>query len=131
MGTEKVGIYIGGGSTGQGGICDMFVKWAEALAAFWSTGMRGPADSGLEFAKLNSGAGGSSPAFAGDGSITYVTLITSELEACYNGELNSLSLLVMPGGSAYEIQDALGSGGKAAITNYLDQGGNYLGFCAG
>ena len=131
MGTEKVGIYIGGGSTGQGGICDTCVKWAEALAAFWSTGMRGPSGSGLEFAKLNSGAGGSSPTFAGDGSITYVTLTTSELEACYNGELNSLSLLVMPGGSAYEIQDALGSGGKAAITNYLDQGGNYLGFCAG
>ena len=86
MGTEKVGIYIGGGSTGQGCICDMCVKWAEALAAFWSTGMRGPADSGLEFAKLNSGAGGSSPAFAGDGSIKYVTLTTSELEACYNGE---------------------------------------------
>ena len=56
--------------------------------------------------------------------------MNSKLVTMVNGELNSLSLLVMPGGSAYEIQDALGSGGMADITNYLDQGGNYLGFCA-
>jgi len=37
----------------------------------------------------------------------------------------------MPGGSAYEIQDTIVSAGKAAITSYLNQGGNYVGFCAG
>ena len=118
---EKIGIYTGGG------VCTTCVKWAEALAAFWQTGMRGPAGSGSEGTKLNH----DSTTFAGDGSATYVTLTTNQLEDCYNGELDALSLLMMPGGSAYSIQDTLGSAGKVAIRNYLDNGGNYLGFCAG
>eukprot|EP00581_Thalassiosira_minuscula_P016856 CAMPEP_0183731580 /NCGR_PEP_ID=MMETSP0737-20130205/35781_1 /TAXON_ID=385413 /ORGANISM="Thalassiosira miniscula, Strain CCMP1093" /LENGTH=450 /DNA_ID=CAMNT_0025964337 /DNA_START=162 /DNA_END=1510 /DNA_ORIENTATION=+ len=118
---EKIGIYIGSG------VCATCVKWAESLAAFWQTGARGPPGSGYESTPLNNGA----MTYAGDSSATYVTLTTSEFEDCYNGELNTLQLLIMPGGSAYSIQDALGSPGKTALTNFLNNGGDYLGFCAG
>ena len=37
----------------------------------------------------------------------------------------------MPGGSAYEIQDSLGSSSKSTLTGFLDQGGHYVGMCAG
>ena len=125
---ERVGIYIGGSSITRGGIDDSSKMWAQALAAFWQTGAQGPPGSGYENVQLNAGGGAS---YNGDASATYVTLTLSELQDCYGGELNNLELLVMPGGSAYEIQDALGAAGKAAIRSYLDNGGNYLGFCAG
>jgi len=136
----------------RGGIDDSSKMWAQALAAFWLTGARGPPGSEYDGTKLN--AGGTT--YIGDASATYVTLTLSEMQDCYGGELDALELLVMPGGSAYEIQvgavdfkllsnpltfefetrnfllqDALGASGKAAIKSYLDNGGNYLGFCAG
>lgn len=114
---EKIGIYIGGGTGPSSKL------WAQALAEFWKSGSRSPEDS----TPLNEGR----TAYVGDASATYVTFTTTEFEKCYNGELHVLDLLVMPGGSAYEIQDTLGSAGKAAITAYLNQGGNYAGFCAG
>ena len=109
-------------------------KWAQALAAFWQTGNRGPPGSGSvdglsnEDTKLNAGG---SATYDGDSSATYVTLTDREIDDCYNGELNALDLLIMPGGTAYGIQNTLEEEGKAAITAYLDQGGNYVGFCAG
>lgn len=115
---EKIGIYIGGGTGPSSKL------WAEALATFFQTGNRAPDDS----TKLNDGG---SVVYDGDSSVTYVTLTESEIDNCYNGELDALDLLIMPGGSAYGIQDALGGEGKAAITSYLDNGGNYIGFCAG
>lgn len=108
-------------------------KWAQALAAFWQTGNRGPPGSGSvdglsnEDTKLNAGR----TTYIGDSSATYVTLTDREIDDCYNGELNALDLLIMPGGTAYGIQNTLEEEGKAAITAYLDQGGNYVGFCAG
>lgn len=115
---ERIGIYIGGG-TGTSS-----KKWAQALATFWLSGNRAPDDS----TRLNTGGGAT---YSGDASATYVTFTDREFDNCYNDELSTLDLLVMPGGSAYLIQDKLGSEGKAAITRYLDQGGNYIGFCAG
>lgn len=131
---EKVGVYVGNGSLGNGGIGDSSRKWATSLANWWLTGNRGPPGSGagVEDTRLNSGLFGGDASYAGDAAATYVTLTVSEMEDCYDdGNLDALSLLVMPGGSAYEIQDALGANGKAAITSYLNNGGSYLGFCAG
>lgn len=121
-GATKVGIYIGSG------IDPSSSKWAQALASFWQTGMRGPPGSGYENTPLNVNGGAT---YTGDATIEYVTLTNSEMERCYNDELDSLSLFVVPGGTAYGIQDAIGSNGKAAIKRYLDNGGNYIGFCAG
>ena len=96
---EKIGIYVGGGTGSSSKL------WAEALAVFWQTGNRGPNDP----TKLNVDGGNT---FTGSGATTYVTLTDNEFDNCYNGELNALDVLVMPGGSAYLIQDTLGGEGK-------------------
>ena len=112
-----VAIYIG---TGTGASSRL---WAEALIDFWKTGARAPGSA----TALN--AGGTT--WAGQADIQYATLNLSEFNACTADDLAKAALFFMPGGSAYEIQDSLGSSGKAALTSFLDQGGHYVGMCAG
>ena len=113
-----VAIYIGGG------IGPSSQLWAEALIEFWKTGRKQP---GLS-PRLNESSDVSWP---GDSSLEYVTLTLSEFNSCSDTDFDNLQLFFMPGGSAYEIQDNLGSGGKTKLTSFLDSGGNYLGICAG
>jgi hypothetical protein len=69
--------------------------------------------------------------WAGDSSLDYVTLSLTEFKACSAVDFANLLLFFMPGGSAYEIQDNLGSDGKTKLTAFLNGGGNYVGICAG
>jgi hypothetical protein len=113
-----IAIYVGGGTGANSQL------WAEALIDFWKTGARVPGEPEL----LN--AAGETQ-WAGDDEIDYVTLTLSEFNDCTAADFAGLDVFLMPGGSAYEIQDSLGAGGKSVLTAYLDGGGNYLGFCAG
>jgi len=113
-----IAVYTG---TGTGASSRL---WAEALIEFWKTGNRQPG--GGE--KLNAPAG---ITWSGDGDVDYVTLTLSEFDACTADDFASLKLFVMPGGSAYEIQDNLGAAGKSKLTSFLDAGGSFVGFCAG
>lgn len=113
-----VAIYVGGG------IGPSSELWAEALIEFWKTGRREPGQSTL----LNQGG---NSGWSGDSSLEYVTLTLSEFNDCSTTDFANLQLFFMPGGSAYEIQDSLGPGGKTKLTSFLDGGGNYLGICAG
>jgi hypothetical protein len=113
-----VAIYIGGG------IGPSSQLWAEALIEFWKTGLREPGQPG----RLNETG---SATWTGDSSLDYVTLTLSEFNACSATDFANLELFFMPGGSAYEIQDNLGSKGKSMLTSFLDGGGNYVGICAG
>ena len=112
-----VAIYVGNGTGASSRL------WAEALIDFWKTGARAPGSS----TPLN--ATGSS--WAGDDSLNYVTLTLAEFNDCSTEDLAKATLFFMPGGSAYEIQDSLGSSGKSTLTGFLDQGGHYVGMCAG
>ena len=117
--STNVAIYVGDG-TG-----DSSKLWAEALVDFWKTGKLIPGGS----AYLNDGP--NKTPFPGDPSLDYVTLNTNEFGLCSASDLAGLDFFFMPGGSAYLIQDALGSAGKAKLTAYLDNGGSYVGMCAG
>ncbi len=112
-----VAIYVGNGTGASSRL------WAEALIDFWKTGARAPGSS----TPLN--ASGSS--WAGDDSLNYVTLTLAEFNDCSTEDLAKATLFFMPGGSAYEIQDSLGASGKSTLTGFLDQGGHYVGMCAG
>lgn len=113
-----VAIYVGGG------IGPNSALWAEALMEFWKTGSKQPGQP----EKLNDvGA----ITWEGDANVNYVTLTLFEFNACSAENFAGLKLFLMPGGSAYEIQDNLGSSGKSKLTDYLNSGGNYIGFCAG
>lgn len=116
--STDVAIYIGGGTGASSRL------WAEALIDFWKTGARKPGDSTL----LNAGGDAT---WGGDADLDYVTLTLAEFNACSASDFNKLALFFMPGGSAYEIQDNLGASGKSKLTSFLDQGGNYVGICAG
>jgi hypothetical protein len=113
-----IAIYVGGGIGASGKL------WAEALVDFWKTGSRIPGQP----EPLNEFGGRQ---WTGDDTIDYVTLTLSEFEACAAEHFSNLALFFMPGGSAYEIQYNLGSNGKAVLTTYLNEGGDYLGVCAG
>ena len=115
--STDIAIYTGGGTGASSRL------WAEALIDFWKTGARKPGEPTL----LN--AVGTT--WEGEPNLEYVTLSLAEFNACTATDFSQLSLFFMPGGSAYEIQDNLGSGGKAKLTSFLDQGGNYVGICAG
>ncbi len=112
-----VAIYIGSGTGASSRL------WAEALIDFWKTGSREPGGA----TPLNIG----STTWSGQANLDYVTLTLSEFNACSAADLSKAALFFMPGGSAYEIQDSLGSSGKSVLTNFLDQGGHYVGMCAG
>jgi hypothetical protein len=116
--TTDIAIYVGGG------IGPSSKLWAEALIDFWKTGSRRPGQP-----EADEGLNGS--AWSGEAEIDYVTLTLSEFNACTAADFTGLLLFVMPGGSAYEIQDNLGASGKSKLTAFLDGGGNYLGMCAG
>ena len=119
--STDVAVYVGDGTGASSRL------WAEALVDFWRTGRRVPGGA----ARLNAGGSASGTTFAGDPDLEYVTLSTREFEACSAAEFFGLDFFFMPGGSAYEIQDALQSEGKDKLTAYLDNGGSYVGMCAG
>jgi len=48
-----------------------------------------------------------------------------------NGVLPQFDVLIQPGGKSREQADALGRVGRVAIRNFVQEGGGYLGFCAG
>ena len=110
-------IYVGEGTTGT------TQMWAEALIDFWKTGRRHQEDT----APLND----TRTTWAGDPSLNYVTLTLAEFDSCSASSLANASLFLMPGGNPYEMQRNLGASGKAKLTQFLDQGRNYLGICAG
>lgn len=112
-----VAIYVGNGTGASSRL------WAEALIDFWKTGAQAPGSS----TPLN--ATGST--WSGDDSLNYVTLTSAEFNDCSTEDLAKATLFFMPGGSAYEIQDSLGASGKSTLTGFLDQGGHYVGMCAG
>jgi hypothetical protein len=113
-----IAVYVGSGTGSSSRL------WAEALIDFWKTGSKRPG----EAEKLNA-AGGMS--WGGDPDVDYVTLTLNEFNACSAENFSALKLILMPGGSAYEIQDSLGASGKSKLTDFLDNGGSYVGFCAG
>ena len=115
-GTDVV-IYIGQGTT------DTTQMWAVALVDFWKTGRRHQED----MAPLNEPRA----TWAGEPSLNYMTLTSAEFDSCNAASLAKASLFLMPGGNAYELQRNLGSSGKTKLTQFLDQGGNYVGICAG
>ncbi len=115
-GTDVI-IYVGEGTTGT------TQMWAEALIDFWKTGRRHQEDT----APLND----TRTTWAGDPSLNYVTLTLAEFDSCSASSLANASLFLMPGGNPYEMQRNLGPSGKAKLTQFLDQGRNYLGICAG
>ena len=115
-GTDVI-IYVGEGTTGT------TQMWAEALIDFWKTGRRYKEDT----APLND----TRTIWIGEPSLNYVTLTLAEFNSCNAASLAKASLFLMPGGNAYELQRNLGSSGKTKLTQFLDQGGNYLGICAG
>ena len=115
-GTDVI-IYVGEGTTGT------TQMWAEALIDFWKTGRRHKEDT----APLND----TKTIWVGEPSLNYVTLTLAEFNSCNAASLAKASLFLMPGGNAYELQRNLGSSGKTKLTQFLDQGGNYVGICAG
>jgi putative intracellular protease/amidase len=58
-----------------------------------------------------------------------LTLVDSDLICA--GVLDSLDMLVMPGGSSPAIKRALGTNGTARIKDFIRRGGGYIGTCAG
>jgi hypothetical protein len=116
--STNVAIYTGDG------IGPNSKLWAEHLIDFWKTGKREPG--GLTNRNADGGE-----TWNGDSSLEYVTLTEKEFEDCADPDFAGLDLFFMPGGSAYEIQDTLGSNGKARLTAFLNGGGNYVGICAG
>jgi len=48
-----------------------------------------------------------------------------------NGELNSLHVLLVSGGDTFAIAESLGKEGAEKIKGFLDEGGLYIGSCAG
>lgn len=110
-------IYIGEGTTYTTQI------WAKAFVDFWKTGRRHLNDA----TPLNA----TSTTWSGEPHLNYVTLTLTDFNNCSSASLAEASLFVMPGGNAYEMQRNLGSDGKSKLTAYLDQGGNYVGICAG
>jgi hypothetical protein len=112
-----IAIYIGHGTTSTTQI------WAEALVHFWKTGRRQLSEATL----LNS----TRTTWTGEPSLNYVLLTLDDFNNCSDVSLAQASLFLMPGGDAYEMQRNLGATGKSKLTAYLDQGGNYLGICAG
>jgi len=115
--STDVVIYIGQGTT------DTTQMWAVALVDFWKTGRRHQED----MAPLNEPRA----TWAGEPSLNYMTLTSAEFDSCNAASLAKASLFLMPGGNAYELQRNLGSSGKTKLTQFLDQGGNYVGICAG
>jgi hypothetical protein len=112
-----IAIYIGHGTTSTTQI------WAEALVHFWKTGRRQLSEATL----LNS----TRTTWTGEPSLNYVLLTLDDFNNCSDVGLAQASLFLMPGGDAYEMQRNLGATGKSKLTAYLDQGGNYVGICAG
>ena len=110
-------IYIGQGTT------DTTQMWAVALIDFWKTGRRHQEDT----APLNE----TNTTWGGEPRLNYMTLTLAEFNSCSAASLAKASLFLMPGGNAYELQRSLGASGKTKLTAFLNQGGNYLGFCAG
>ena len=60
-----------------------------------------------------------------------MTLTLAEFNSCSAASLAKASLFLMPGGNAYELQRSLGASGKTKLTQFLDQGGNYVGYMRG
>ena len=52
-------------------------------------------------------------------------------EAIRNGELSDVDVLVHPGGSGSRQAKNLGEQGRQAVAKFVEQGGGYLGVCAG
>ncbi len=71
--------------------------------------------------------------------------VPNELRACFpraewkvidsemicSGVLNNCDLLFIPGGRSSEQSAALGDKGRRAVSNYIENGGGYVGLCAG
>lgn len=69
---------------------------------------------------------------AHDPAVEPVELKAAELTGgCALTSYPGLRLHIQPGGNAYDQQATLGAAGRATINAYLDQGGAYLGICAG
>ena len=47
------------------------------------------------------------------------------------GALRQFDVLIQPGGKSRDQAEALGEAGRVAIRNFVQEGGGYLGFCAG
>jgi glutamine amidotransferase-like uncharacterized protein len=69
---------------------------------------------------------------AQDSSINYMDLSAAEVAGCTNlQQYADLDMYIQPGGDAYLSQRNIGSTGKANINNFIANGGNYFGVCAG
>jgi MYXO-CTERM domain-containing protein len=69
---------------------------------------------------------------AHDPTVVYAELKAAHLTGdCKLTSYPNLRLHIQPGGDAYQQQLTLGAAGKQTINAYLDQGGAYLGICAG
>jgi len=52
-------------------------------------------------------------------------------DSILNGALSHYNLLIMPGGDMWQYQSYLATSGMANITEYVRQGGGYIGICGG
>jgi glutamine amidotransferase-like uncharacterized protein len=59
---------------------------------------------------------------------SYKSLTAEDIK---NGGLKDLKLLVMPGGQSWTFLEELGDEGGEIIRNFVRDGGDYMGFCAG
>lgn len=67
-----------------------------------------------------------------DPAVKYVFLNGTNLKSdCNLSDYPNVRLYIQPGGHAYYQQSSLGAAGKANILEFLDEGGAYLGICAG
>jgi glutamine amidotransferase-like uncharacterized protein len=68
--------------------------------------------------------------FLNEHGYTYRSLMTSDITS---GILRTsgIKLLIMPGGESWTFLSQLGATGAAEILRFTDQGGSYMGFCAG
>ena len=65
-------------------------------------------------------------------SLTYVELSAANItNDCYLSSYPNLKLYIQPGGNAYNMQKTLRRAGKNNIVAYINNGGAYLGVCAG
>lgn len=60
--------------------------------------------------------------------VSYSTIDETQIK---NGALANFEILIIGGGAIWEIMPALGEAGTQAIKHFVENGGKYIGICAG
>lgn len=95
-------VYV---ETGNGGVWDVNVTWFQTFLDWWKSY---------------------------NPEMNYVMLNAQDVtNNCVLSSYPNLKLYIQPGGDAYKMQKTLRQNGKDNIVNYLNDGGAYVGVCAG